>query len=270
MTASLFKGQHEAVKALFGFTVRQVLFSVKGLVFLLLALIPWAIALLLQALISKGVSVEMGGFTLYNMLVVLYYLAFLIPLASLFFGVASIADEVEGGTIGYLFGRPVPRSLLYLVKLAATTAILGLGICLSMFVSFLLTRASASGGLGRGLGMLGMDLVTAVLGVAVYTALFSFIGLAFKKPLFWGFLVAFGWENLVAWLPGFLKRFTVLFHLHTLCPQPTNPTGLVANMLAASESKTAAFAFLFFYLILFSVLACWKIRRMEVSAGKEE
>ena len=81
------------------------------------------------------------------------------------------------------------------------------------------------------------DLGTTALGVVAYGALFAFLGLALKKPLFWGLLIGFGWENLVAWLPGFLKRLTLLFHLHTLLPHSAQPQGLVQQMLAASEAE---------------------------------
>ena len=90
--------------------------------------------------------------------------------------------------------------------------------------------------MAREAGTLLGDLATTGLGVLVYGALFAFIGLAMKKPLFWGLIIGFGWENLVAWLPGFLKRLTILFHLHTLLPHPTAPQGLL-NLLASSREQ---------------------------------
>ena len=90
--------------------------SVKGLLFGLLLAVPWAVALLLRLLIWRGVQVPMGGVTLYGILVLAYIVGFLVPLSTLFFGTSLIADEVEGGTLPYLFGRPVRRERLYLAK----------------------------------------------------------------------------------------------------------------------------------------------------------
>jgi len=123
--------------------------------------------------------------------------------------------------------------------------------------------------MARDAGTFLQDLVVLGVGVLVYGALFAFVGLAFKKPLFWGFFLGFGWENLVAWLPGFLKRLTVLFHLHTLLPHPTAPQGLL-NILASSESKVSAVAFLVFYGAAFLALGVLLVRRMEAPAQERE
>ena len=94
----------QATRALFGFTVRQMTRSLKAWLFGLLIAIPWLAAILLKLLIAKGVGVPLGGVTLYGILVLGYVLGFLVPLSTLFFGTSLIADEVEGGTLPYLFG----------------------------------------------------------------------------------------------------------------------------------------------------------------------
>ena len=260
-----------ATRAILGFTARQMTRSVKGLLFGLLLVVPWAAALLLRLLIWKGVQVPMGGVTLYGILVLAYIVGFLVPLSTLFFGTSLIADEVEGGTLPYLFGRPVRRERVFLTKVAAMTAVLVVGSCVSVVGTYLLTLSIDGGAaLGREFGTLLGDLGTTALGVVAYGALFSFLGLAFKKPLFWGLVIGFGWENLVAWLPGFLKRLTLLFHLHTLLPHSAQPQGIVQQMLAASESRVAALVFLVAYTAIFLALGCFLIRRMEASAAERE
>ncbi len=260
----------EAAKALFSHTAGQMTRSVKGFVFLGLALFPWGLLLLLQLLIWRGVPVGLGGSTLYGNLVVAYYMGFLIPLCALFFGVALIADEAEGGTLPYLFGRPVPRHVVFLAKFAGMESVLLAGTAVSMAGAFVLSNLEAGAlGMAKGAGDFLMDLTAAWLGLLVYGALFSLIGLAFRRPLFWGFLVGFGWENLVAWLPGFLKRITILFHLHTLMPEHTEPKGLL-NLLAASESKAAALAFLAVYGAAFLALSCVLARRIEAAHLERE
>ncbi len=102
----------DASRALLGFTSRQMTRSVKGWLFILLLAVPWFATLLLRLLIAKNVPVPLGGVTLYGMIVLFYVLGFLVPLSTLFFGVALVADEVEGGTLPYLFGRPVRRERL--------------------------------------------------------------------------------------------------------------------------------------------------------------
>jgi ABC-type transport system involved in multi-copper enzyme maturation permease subunit len=260
-----------ATRAIFGFTVRQMTRSVRALLFGLLLVLPWGVALLLRLLVAKGVEVPLGGVTLYGLIMVGYVMGFLVPLATLFFGSSLIADEVEGGTLPYLFGRPVPRPRIFLAKYAATSAVLALATGASVLGTYVIClTGDVSGVLGREAGTLFGDLATVTLAVAAYGALFALLGLLMRKPLFWGFLIGFGWENLVAWLPGFLKRFTLLFHLHTLMPHSAGPKGLIENLMAASESRAAALAFLLVYTALFLLLACLAIRRKEASAGESE
>lgn len=261
---------NEAARAIFARTASQMVRSVKGVVFALLALFPWGVAVLLRLLVLQGAEVPLGGSTLYGTIVVGYYLGFLVPLATLFFGVSLVADEAEGGTLPYLFGRPVPRPTVLLAKYAAMAAVLCVLFAVSLVGTYLLCSMEAgSGAMARDAGTFLQDLVVLGVGVLVYGALFAFVGLAFKKPLFWGFFLGFGWENLVAWLPGFLKRLTVLFHLHTLLPHPTAPQGLL-NILASSESKVSAVAFLVFYGAAFLALGVLLVRRMEAPAQERE
>jgi ABC-type transport system involved in multi-copper enzyme maturation permease subunit len=257
-----------ATITLFSFTARQMTRSVKAWLFGLMAAVPWGVVLVLRLLIAQGVPVPMGGVTLYGMLVLGYVLGFFVPLSTLFFGTALIADEVEGGTLPYLFGRPIRREKLFLVRYAAMTAILLAGAWASVLGTYLL--AMTTGSPAGELGTLGGDLLTVGLAVAAYGALFSFLGMALKKPLFWGLLIGFGWENLVAWLPGFLKRLTLLFHLHTLLPHASGPQGLLQQLLASSESRLAALLFLLVYEALFLILGCLIVRRMEASAAERE
>lgn len=269
LTSNPFIRHREAAKAIFGFTLRRLMFSGKGAIFFVLMLVPWAIVLLLEFLITKKYIPDMHGSYLYNLLIMLYYIPFLIPVCTLFFGIALVADEVEGGTVGYLFDRPVPRSLWLIVKFLGTVAVLEGGIVFSIFVTYLLTHVSMHTSFSQDTEKLKMDFLTVILGIATYTSLFTLIGLVFKIPHFWGICIAFGWENLVGWLPGFLKRFTILFHLHTLCPQYLSQAN-ISYLKAAPETKTAAWIYLVVYLFLFLILACLKIRRIEVMANREE
>lgn len=260
-----------ATRALLGFTARQMTRSVKGWLFILLLFVPWGIALILRLLIAKNVSVPLGGVTLYGMVVLFYVLGFLVPLSTLFFGVALVADEVEGGTLPYVFGRPVRRERFFLARYASTslTLVVGAWLCVAGTYLLALTEAGAST-LGAELDTLALDLAVVAAAVLVYTALFAFLGLLLKKPLFAALIIGFGWENLVAWLPGFLKRLTLLFHLHTLLPHGSGPQGIVQQLLASTEGRATAVVFLVVYWVLFLFLSCVLIRRMEASASERE
>ena len=259
-----------ATRALLRHTFRRSLFSVRGLLFSLLAAFPWGVTLLLRLLVARGVPVPVGGVTLYASVVLLYLFGFLLPLSALVFGVGLVADDREGGTLPYLLGRPVSRARLLLTRFAATAALLWILNGLSAAGVFLIGVSEGGGGaLLREFPVFLEDLGVLALGTLAYGALFTLLGLLLKRPLFAGLLIGFGWENLVAYIPGFLKRLTLLFHLHTLLPHGGGPQGLLQQLLASSESKAAALFYLAFYTAAFLLLACLRMKGLEAPASAE-
>ena len=63
-----------------------------------------------------------------------------------------------------------------------------------------------------------LDLVILALGLAVYGAVFAFVGTWLKRPLVVGLVFAFGWEQVAMALPGYLRQFTVAHYLQALVP----------------------------------------------------
>jgi len=47
---------------------------------------------------------------------------------------------------------------------------------------------------------------------------FAFVGAWLKRPLIVGLVFAFGWEQTVLLIPGYLKRLTVAYYLQALVP----------------------------------------------------
>ena len=74
------------------------------------------------------------------------------------------------------------------------------------------------GSLGASFIDLVKDLALLALGLAVYGALFAFIGAKFKRPLLIGLIFVFGWEQAALAFPGYLKKFTVAYYLQALVP----------------------------------------------------
>ena len=72
------------------------------------------------------------------------------------------------------------------------------------------------------------DLGLLALGLAVYGALFAFVGAFFKRPLLIGLMFTFGWEPTVMVLPGYLKQFTIAYYLQSLVPHAMPSEGLTS------------------------------------------
>jgi hypothetical protein len=71
----------------------------------------------------------------------------------------------------------------------------------------------------------------------VYGALFAAVGAWVKRPVLFGLFFAFGWENFAMALPGYLKRFTVVYYTNSLIPHAM-PSDSVVSLLQSLFSDT--------------------------------
>ena len=109
------------------------------------------------------------------------------------------------------------------------------------------------------LGLLG-------LGLAVYGAVFAFVGACFKRPLVLGLVFTFGWEPTVMVLPGYLKQFTVAHYLQALVPHAMPSEGitsLLQGLLRDTPSMPVSLFWLAAYAALFLWLATRAVERRE-------
>ena len=192
---------------------------------------------MLLALIVKGVEMfgmsalrvngqRVAGFGIFGVMIWMLFLRFIVPVLGVFYGTALMADEVEDKTITYLFTRPIPRGAVLVGKFLAYLACTFLVVLPSvMIVYFLLVPFSQLPGT---FGNLLVDLGLLALGLAVYGGVFAFVGAFFKRPLVIGLVFAFGWEQVVLALPGYLKQFTIAYYLQALVPHAMPSDGVTS------------------------------------------
>ena len=58
--------------------------------------------------------------------------------------------------------------------------------------------------------------------------MFAFVGAFFKRPLVIGLIFAFGWEQVVMAMPGYLKQFTIAYYLQALVPHAMPSDGVTS------------------------------------------
>jgi len=146
------------------------------------------------------------------------YMRFSVPVLGVFYGTSLIADEVEDKTITYLFTRPIPRGAVLLGKYLAYLACTVFVILPSIVVVWLLILPMG-GSLAASFIDMVKDLAIVAVGLAIYGAVFAFVGAAVKRPLLAGLVFVFGWEPIVLAMPGYFKHLTVAFYLQGLVPQ---------------------------------------------------
>jgi ABC-type transport system involved in multi-copper enzyme maturation permease subunit len=154
----------------------------------------------------------------------LLFLRFAVPVLGVWYGTSLIADEVEEKTITYLFVRPIRRGTVvlgkYLAYLACTSIVM-LGAVTLVYLTIVMRSAFPEDmSLARALAVL-------ALGLAAYGAIFAFMGASLRRPLVSGLVFAFGWEQVALVLPGYLRRFTLAYHLDSVFREsPTASTSL--------------------------------------------
>ena len=221
----------------------------------------------LPALRVNGARVS--GAVMFGLMIWALYLWVIVPVLGVFYGTSLMADEVEDRTLTYLFTRPIPRGAVLIGKYLAYLACTGLIVLPSVMVVFFLVMPLGGGGLGaiaRGFPDLLKDLGLLALGLAVYGAVFAFIGAQLKRPLLIGLFFIVGWEYVVLALPGYLKRFTVAYYLQALVPHAMPQDSAVSALqmfFKDATSPAGSLAALGVILVVFLALAARAVGRRE-------
>ncbi|MEZ5283443.1 MAG: ABC transporter permease subunit [Vicinamibacterales bacterium] len=219
-----------ASRRVFDLSLGEMLWSRRTIFMALVVGGPVLLALIVRGLDVFGLTAlrvngrAVGGIGIFGVMIWMLFLRFIVPVLAVFYGTALMADEVEDKTLTYLFTRPVPRGAVlvgkYLAYVTCTMLVVLPAVMLVYFLVVPFREVPASfGALVTDLGLLG-------LGLAVYGAVFAFVGAFFKRPLVIGLVFVFGWEPTVMVLPGYLRQFTVAHYLQALVPHAMPSDGL--------------------------------------------
>ena len=255
----------DASRRVFDLSLGEMLWSRRTIFMALVVAAPIMLALIVRGVEMFGMSAlringqRVAGFGIFGAMIWGLYLYFIVPVLGVFYGTALMADEVEDKTITYLFTRPVSRGAVlvgkYLAYLACTILVVLPSV---MIVFFLLVPLSA---LPTSFPSMVTDLGLLALGLAVYGALFSFVGAFFKRPLIIGLFYAFGFQQVALALPGSTKQYTIAYYLNALVPHAMPADG-VASMLQSMFRDTPPLAVCLFWLFAYLGLFLWLATRV--------
>jgi ABC-2 type transport system permease protein len=259
-----------ASRRVFDLSLSEMLWSRRTIFMALVVGGPVILAFIVRLLEAFGMPAlrvngqRVGGIGVFGVMIWMLFLRFVIPVLGVFYGTALMADEIEDKTITYLFTRPIPRGAVLVGKYLAYLACTSLVVLPSvMVVYFLLVRfseiPSTFAHLLTDLGLLG-------LGLAVYGAVFAFVGAFFKRPLVIGLVFAFGWEQVAMVMPGYMKRFTIAYYIQSLVPHAMPEDGVVSmlqGLFRDTPPVAVALMWLAAYLVVFLYLAARTVERKE-------
>jgi ABC-2 type transport system permease protein len=204
-------------RAVFDLSLEGMLLSRRSILMGLLVALPAVLAVIYRVVLATDLpSRAVPPLDLYAIVVAVYWIRNVLPLAALFHATSLVADEVEGKTLTYLLTRPLTRPSILAGKFAAYLATaLGVALPAGVLTFFILVTARGWSGVGASVPDLFRDLGVMALTLVAYGALFTLLGVLLRRPVIPGLLFLFGWE-LMANLPGYLPRFTLTAWLRSL------------------------------------------------------
>jgi ABC-type transport system involved in multi-copper enzyme maturation permease subunit len=264
---------------IFDLSLTEMLWSRRTIFMALVVGAPVLIALILRLLVSLGApifentevrdgvrtTVRMTGPAIFGLMIWVFYLRFTVPVLGVFYGTSLMADEVEDKTITYLFVRPIRRGAVLIGKYLAYLACTIFVVLPSVVLVYLLV-VPMRGTLGGSFIDLLKDLSLLSLGLAVYGALFAFVGAKFKRPLLIGLVFIFGWEQAALAFPGYMKKFTIAYYLQGLVPHAMPNDGVVSllqGIFRDSPTLAGSLAALFVIWALFLALGAAVVEKRE-------
>ena len=231
-----------AAVRIFELSLGEMLWSRRTIFMGLVVGLPVLLALVIRLFELAGASgvrvnnMAVDGPAVFGLIIWAFFLKFSIPVLGVFYGTSLIADEVEDKTVTYLFSRPISREAVLLGKYLAYLGCTMLVVLPSIMLVWLLV-IPMGGSFGANFIDLVKDLGIVAIGLAVYGAVFAFIGAKFKRPLLIGLVFVFGWEQVVLMFPGYLKQFSVAYYLQGLVPHAM-PNDSFASMVQAIFRET--------------------------------
>ncbi len=240
------------MKEVFLLSIRQLTGPVRLGLILLLSALPVGLAAIL-AVTAGGEGVGRDDFV--NAMLSGLLVAGVLPIVVMTLGTAAFGNELEDGTLGNLALMPLARWQIVMPKLLATLTISAPIIIVSGVVTALI-------GVGFEVRAALSVAVALLLGVAAYSAIFTWTGLMTGRALAVALLYVILWEGVIGSLiegVGYLSvRGYTLAIMHGLDSSAFEAVG--DRVIALPAAVVGALL----VTAVFYGLAVWRLTRMDV------
>jgi ABC-type transport system involved in multi-copper enzyme maturation permease subunit len=245
----------------------------KTWIFNILMLLP-IFAGPIVAIVSENITAD-EYMSLYSDIMFMGYFGIIIPLFTMYIASMMFSDEMGDRSITYLTVRPIKRFELIIVKYLSYLSIVPIFVILVTFLNYI-----AFGVVGEFTistfnmfwyyDMALWFLLTAFISSAVYGALFMFIGLLFKNPLWFGLFFVFIWEFVLASFSQTLNSLTIGYYIKSLIvfdiyrDSRDSPALFFGNQAYQfkfyfSHAKALTFSIVLLVVIIISITLAWAV-----------
>jgi ABC-2 type transport system permease protein len=164
----------------------------------------------------------------------------LLPLTSLLFASGMVQDDIEEQTLTYLLVRPIPRWLIYIVKLTATwlvnsilASVFTVGALVAVYWG---TETLSPERLAWRAGVISGILSLSLLD---YIAIFGLLSLVVRRSLVLGIAYTVIFEGVLANIDFVIRHATVMYYLRTLSVRLLDLLGADWSIDLSSAPSTA-------------------------------
>lgn len=221
--------------------------SARTKVFFMLSSASALLALVIRVYHLAGNWTETGQVIFQNILMV-FFLQFLIIILALFYGTSIVAEELEGKTLPYLSSRPVTRAAIIIGKYLAYLSLTSVILISAVLVSYFILNLDQDFRLADFWTVIRYSLVL-FLGLAAYLSFFTFLGTWLKKPILVGLAFGFGWESIIQYFPGTTQKLSIAHYLKSLLPQYITSSGKLGFLFIRLEPTNSVVAVITLVLI---------------------
>jgi ABC-2 type transport system permease protein len=178
----------------------------------------------------------------------------ILPIIVIALSTASLGNEVEDNTLGFLALNPIPRWKIVAPKLAAAITVAGVVLVVSGLVSAFIAYDDGRAAVAVAIGLLA--------GVATYSAIFVWLSLITNRALAFGLVYVFIWEGLFSnFVPG-IRVISVREYTLSIA-KTVDESGLSYPGDDAVGSATAIIGAALVFTVFFA-LAVRRLTRMDI------
>jgi ABC-2 type transport system permease protein len=196
----------------------------------------------------------------------------LVPLTALMFASGMIQDEIEEQTITYLFIRPIPRWVIYTVKLLATVLVTSALTTVFTFLTYTVVYWSEPTLAAKLIPMVPIKVSGAMLlALAAYASLFSLVSVFTKRSLVVGIIYILTCEGMIANNEFMIRKWTILYQFRVILLRGLGVNGKEwsINLEYAPTLEWAAIH-LGIATLVFLIAGCIKFSRSEFRVKSPE
>jgi hypothetical protein len=158
---------------------------------------------------------EESGHVIFMRIGRVLYFTFIIPIIILLYISRSVAEDRENRTMTYFLSRPISKPSILFSKYTSAYLAAMLMIIPSMILTYFITSGYKDGMdvAVDNIIILETFIGVTILGLLVYSAIFTLYAALFKHPLIIGLIYSFFFDQLISYLPFKINRMGISYYL---------------------------------------------------------